>query len=41
MTPHVASVSEPESVAAQVIANYRALLGGGPLANVVSRERGY
>ncbi len=41
MTPHVASVSEPESVAAQVIANYRALLAGDPLENEVSRERGY
>lgn len=41
MTPHVASVSEPESVAAQLIANYRALLAGDPLTNEVSRERGY
>ena len=41
MTSHVASVSEPESVAVQVVANYRALLAGDPLTNEVSRERGY
>ncbi len=41
MTPHVASVSEPESVAAQLIANYHALLAGDSLRNEVSRERGY
>lgn len=41
MTPHVASVSDPDSVAPQIIDNYRRLTEGRPLKNEVSRERGY
>ena len=41
MTPHVASVSDPDSVAPQIIDNYRRLTSGRPLKNKVSRERGY
>ena len=41
MTPHVASVSDPASVAPQIVENYRRLAAGAPLANLVSRARGY
>lgn len=41
ITPHVASVSDPDTVAAQLIANYRALIGGNKPANLVDLERGY
>ena len=41
ITPHVASVSDPVSVAPQIAANYRSLVEGGDLKNVVSRSRGY
>ncbi len=41
MTPHVASVSDPESVAPQIAENYRRLLSRRPLKNEVSRKRGY
>ncbi|MBC2840576.1 glyoxylate/hydroxypyruvate reductase A [Robiginitalea sp. SC105] len=41
ITPHVASVSEPASVAGQIIGNYRALLRGDSPENQVSRLRGY
>lgn len=41
ITPHVASVSDPASVAAQVMVNYKALVAGLPLNNVVDRNRGY
>jgi glyoxylate/hydroxypyruvate reductase A len=41
ITPHVASMTSPESVAPQIIENYRRLRDGKPLLNVVSREKGY
>ena len=41
MTPHVASVSDPVSVAPQIIENYRRLTAGQPLKNQVSRKKGY
>ncbi|MEJ2163793.1 MAG: NAD(P)-dependent oxidoreductase, partial [Robiginitalea sp.] len=41
MTPHVASVSDPKSVAPQIVANYHRLIAGEPLTNLVSRSRGY
>ncbi|MEJ2583910.1 MAG: glyoxylate/hydroxypyruvate reductase A [Robiginitalea sp.] len=41
ITPHVASVSDPDSVAPQIIDNYRRLIKGSPLKNTVSRVRGY
>jgi glyoxylate/hydroxypyruvate reductase A len=41
ITPHIASITSPESVAPQIIENYRRLREGKPLLNVVSREKGY
>ena len=41
ITPHIASVSDPDSVAPQIIANYRRLLNGMPPENQVSRTAGY
>ncbi|MCO5723541.1 2-hydroxyacid dehydrogenase [Robiginitalea marina] len=41
MTPHVASVSNPDSVVFQIVENYYRLLQGQPLKNRVSRHRGY
>jgi glyoxylate/hydroxypyruvate reductase A len=41
ITPHVASITSPESVAPQIIENYRRLKEGKPLLNVVSLEKGY
>ena len=41
MTPHYASVSDPDSVVPQIIENYRRLQAGRPLINEVSRDRGY
>jgi glyoxylate/hydroxypyruvate reductase A len=41
VTPHVASITSPESVAPQIIENYRRLKEGQSLLNVVSREKGY
>lgn len=41
MTPHVASVSDPDSVVFQILENYKLLQEGKPLKNQVSRERGY
>ena len=41
ITPHVASVSSPESIAPQVIENYNNLKNGKPLKNEVSRSKHY
>jgi glyoxylate/hydroxypyruvate reductase A len=41
ITPHIASVSDPVSVAPQIIENYRRLLRGEVPENLVSREAGY
>ena len=41
ITPHVASVSSPESIVPQVVENYNRLKAGEPLLNTVSRKRGY
>ncbi len=41
ITPHVASVSNPESVVPQIIENYKRLIAGKALLNVVSREQQY
>ena len=41
VTPHVASITSPQSVAPQIIENYRRLRDGTPLLNVISREKGY
>jgi glyoxylate/hydroxypyruvate reductase A len=40
-TPHVASVSDQESVIPQLLENYRRLCDGSPLINMVSRDKGY
>lgn len=41
ITPHVASVSDIESVIPQLLENYRRLTEGLPLNNAVNREKGY
>ncbi len=41
MTPHYASVSNANSVVDQILANYRNLLEGKELLNVVDRAKGY
>ena len=41
VTPHIASLTRPESVAQQIVDNYQCLLSGKPLQNVVDRKRGY
>lgn len=41
ITPHVASLTDPRSVAGQVIENYHRLQKGEPLINTVSKELGY
>ncbi len=41
VTPHVASLTDPRSVAGQVMENYHRLQAGEPLINTVSRDRGY
>lgn len=41
ITPHIASVSEPASVVPQILGNYRALLQGEKLHNLVARSKGY
>ncbi len=41
ITPHVASLTDPLSVAPQVMDNYHRLCSGKPLKNTVSRKQGY
>ncbi len=41
ITPHVASVSDIESVIPQLLENYRRLTAGLPLKYTVNREKGY
>ncbi len=41
ITPHVASVSDPTTVATQLVENYHTLLRGEVPANIVETERGY
>ncbi|MGK2906824.1 MAG: 2-hydroxyacid dehydrogenase [Desulfuromonadales bacterium] len=41
ITPHIASVTNPESAALQIVENYRRALRGEPLSNRVDRGRGY
>ena len=41
ITPHIASLTEPDSVAPQIVENYNRMREGKPLLNVVSREKGY
>lgn len=41
ITPHVASVTNPKSVAAQIVKNYHRLQSGKPLLRQVNLEKGY
>lgn len=41
VTPHIASLTNPESVAPQIVENYYRMKAGKPLLNIVSREKGY
>ncbi|MEZ4944912.1 MAG: glyoxylate/hydroxypyruvate reductase A [Cyclobacteriaceae bacterium] len=41
VTPHIASLTNPNSVAPQIVDNYYRAKEGKPLLNVVSREKGY
>lgn len=41
ITPHIASLTTPESVAPQIIENYRRAVSGQPLLNRVNKEKGY
>ena len=41
LSPHIASVSDQDSVIPQLIGNYERLLQGLPLNNVVSHSKGY
>lgn len=41
VTPHIASVSNPNAVVPQLIGNYRNLKNNKPLMNLVSTEKGY
>lgn len=41
VTPHIASLTNPESVAPQIVENYYRMKEGKSLLNIVSREKGY
>ena len=41
ITPHIASLTNPSSVAPQIVENYHRMKEGKPLLNTVSRQRGY
>jgi glyoxylate/hydroxypyruvate reductase A len=41
ITPHVASLTTPASVAPQIIENYRRAVNDQPILNLVNREQGY
>lgn len=41
ITPHIAGGSDPENVAEEITENYKRLLSGMELQNVVDREKGY
>ena len=41
LTPHLASLPDPESVAPQIIENYHRTIENKPLINLVDRKRGY
>ena len=41
ITPHIASVTHPRSVASQMLENYRRMQQGEPLENRVNREKEY
>ena len=41
ITSHVASLTDPSSVAPQIVENYRRMVGGRPLLNSVDMQQGY
>lgn len=41
ITPHIAAISDPDNVAKAIVDNYKRLLSGMDLENVVSRVKGY
>ena len=41
VTPHIASLTDPTSVAPQIVENYRRMTTGQPLLNQVDRPQGY
>lgn len=41
MTPHIASVTNPEAAAPQIAANCKRYMAGKPLKNMIDREKGY
>lgn len=41
VTPHVASITRPESVVPQIVENYEKMMEGEPLDNLVERNKGY
>lgn len=41
ITPHIASVTNPQSAATQLVANYRRALSNQPLLNLVNLNNGY
>ncbi len=41
VTPHIASLTDPVSVASQIVENYRRMQAGQPLLNQVDRQQGY
>ena len=41
ITPHIASLTDPVSVAPQIVENYRRYTAGRPLLNQVDRRQGY
>lgn len=41
VTPHIASLTDPISVAPQIVENYRRMEAGEPLLNQVDKHRGY
>jgi len=41
ITPHVASISNPDEIAELILDNYKRMLSGQDLLNLVERDRGY
>ncbi len=41
ITPHIASITDPDNLASLVVENYKRLLSGMELKNVVDRQKGY
>ena len=41
ITPHISSITDPVSVAPQIVENYRRLKSNKPLLNLVDRQREY